>query len=199
MGLDSRPPASFNPRPPARSDMLDASFMGCPFGVSIHAPLRGATPDAYGLHARCDVSIHAPLRGATKYSCSPTASETFQSTPPCEERLHPPIPGVEAHQVSIHAPLRGATFSPRQKPPWSARVFNPRPPARSDPRRPTGSRLRRCVSIHAPPARSDLTSAPVGVESAVSIHAPPARSDAMVSFKRPIIASFNPRPPARSD
>ena len=56
-------------------------------GVSIHAPLRGAT-SLVEVHALdLSVSIHAPLRGATLFSSRPEPFDT----------------------VSIHAPLRGAT------------------------------------------------------------------------------------------
>ena len=41
-------------------DELDAVV-----GISIHAPLRGATHFEQRVNARLDISIHAPLRGAT--------------------------------------------------------------------------------------------------------------------------------------
>ncbi len=57
-------------------------------GVSIHAPVRGAT----GYTPRCrftpDVSIHAPVRGATGGGDSGRGHvDRFQSTPPCGGRL----------------------------------------------------------------------------------------------------------------
>ena len=82
-------------------------------GVSIHAPMQGATQTAEWqpfsffsgfnsrTHAGCDghrngrtarhttVSIHAPMQGATK-----AVSE-----------------GVISKEVSIHAPMQGATYS----------------------------------------------------------------------------------------
>ena len=57
--------------------------------VSIHAPVRGATP-VRGRHFFVGVvSIHAPVRGAT------TAD----------------VGGRHLSGVSIHAPVRGATLS----------------------------------------------------------------------------------------
>ena len=57
-------PCRFNPRTPAGCDMFLGDGTGY-YGVSIHAPLRGATDHCYGYHYFTCVSIHAPLRGAT--------------------------------------------------------------------------------------------------------------------------------------
>ena len=55
--------------------------------VSIHAPVKGATPGLPAGPARRAVSIHAPVKGAT-----------------------PVLVGLAAHErVSIHAPVKGAT------------------------------------------------------------------------------------------
>ena len=80
----------FNPRSLAGSDYLAPNPRNRQ-GVSIHAPLRGATDERWQAHARLPVSIHAPLRGATA--------------------IHHPRRGDS--RVSIHAPLRGATFIAR--------------------------------------------------------------------------------------
>ena len=40
-------------------------LMGQVTGVSIHAPVRGATTDSPQIHEILRVSIHAPVRGAT--------------------------------------------------------------------------------------------------------------------------------------
>jgi len=56
--------ASFNPRAPAERDIrLNAQDM-CDL-VSIHAPLRSATPVGKPIEFFLAVSIHAPLRSAT--------------------------------------------------------------------------------------------------------------------------------------
>ena len=78
--------------------------------VSIHAPVRGATPIDPALKAQKRiVSIHAPVRGATR--------PLIQS----DKRCH----------VSIHAPVRGATSGGRH-PLLPAVCFNPRSRAGSD-------------------------------------------------------------------
>ena len=56
--------------------------------VSIHAPTRGATQEAFRRVEQISVSIHAPTRGATFVAHEMPAGE----------------------DVSIHAPTRGATF-----------------------------------------------------------------------------------------
>jgi len=56
--------------------------------VSIHAPVKGATPRLGLSGAGCNVSIHAPVKGATKWS--DISSYTWP--------------------VSIHAPVKGATM-----------------------------------------------------------------------------------------
>ena len=60
---------------------------GIGLGVSIHAPVRGATCGGLAQMYNLGVSIHAPVRGATQH----------------KYRI------IEALKVSIHAPVRGAT------------------------------------------------------------------------------------------
>ena len=159
---------SFNPRPRAGGDVPDL------FDVATHG-----------------VSIHAPVRGATRYLSQQSLCQQFQSTPPCggRPRSLPALPKSLSFNprpraggdviysyragtgpVSIHAPVRGATI--RSKISRSAcSCFNPRPraggdsaaPCRSFPEpmfqstppcggRRTGHRPPPCcpVSIHAP-------------------------------------------------
>ena len=101
-------------------------------GVSIHAPVRGAT---LRIDKRCNliaVSIHAPVRGATPSPASEKPlTRRFQSTPPCGGRHGEDHEQVLAEMVSIHAPVRGATL----RLPVAAYViysFNPRPRAGGD-------------------------------------------------------------------
>ena len=77
---------SFNPRARVGRDIEQAEFRRG-HGVSIHAPVRGATAATSGIENFPTVSIHAPARGAT------------------EERY---LRFLE-HLVSIHAPAWGAT------------------------------------------------------------------------------------------
>ena len=57
--------------------------------ISIHAPVKGATPCVAWVFSRIKISIHAPVKGAT-------------------------LPGLDLmadHLISIHAPVKGATRS----------------------------------------------------------------------------------------
>ena len=53
-----------------------------PWGVSIHAPARGATANAPVTYANGAVSIHAPARGATPRSVRSLPRRPFQFTHP---------------------------------------------------------------------------------------------------------------------
>jgi len=125
-------------------------------GVSIHAPVRGATCMVEHFHCFRIVSIHAPVRGAT----AEPASWSWQAG----VSIHAPVRGAtwllknyaKPGDVSIHAPVRGATFTlemtrervlefqstppcggrpPPTAPCWRWRTsFNPRPRAGGDSR-----------------------------------------------------------------
>ena len=58
---------NFNPRSREGSDVEFWCYVKH-FGISIHAPARGATLAVRGLRAYRLISIHAPARGATKHS-----------------------------------------------------------------------------------------------------------------------------------
>ena len=62
-----------------------------------------------GMDLGLGVSIHAPLRGATGPSVLAMSSHAFQSTHPCGVRPERFIHRIVQRKVSIHAPLRGAT------------------------------------------------------------------------------------------
>ena len=59
------------------------------YNISIHAPTRGATANAYETINRNRISIHAPTRGATQIDRCIDVNLIFQSTLPRGER-----PGV---------------------------------------------------------------------------------------------------------
>ncbi len=100
-------------------------------GVSIHAPVRGATW-AIGLdQQRFRVSIHAPVRGATRSLRRSRARTMFQSTRPCGARRERVVGVGRWLVVSIHAPVRGATLTFRE-PAVRACCFNPRARAGRD-------------------------------------------------------------------
>ena len=81
------------------------------YGVSIHAPARGATCRTMSDIVKRYVSIHAPARGATVIDYSYGMREWFQSTLPHGERPAGSVTTDKAQLVSIHAPARGATIS----------------------------------------------------------------------------------------
>jgi len=79
------------------------------FGISIHAPLRGATVGYGGNIPQYLISIHAPLRGATSYDVPPTSSNAnFNPRAPAGRDVVCSF-FLLFTQISIHAPLRGAT------------------------------------------------------------------------------------------
>ncbi len=123
--------AHFNPRPHAGSDdtsygavLDDEEFQSTPpcgerrgsFScttraeyISIHAPMRGATPFVAAPMALLKISIHAPMRGATLPGFQVQLSEKIS--------IHAPMRGAtirfrsfqKSVIISIHAPMRGAT------------------------------------------------------------------------------------------
>ena len=60
--------------------------------ISIHAPVRGATPSLYNDIENEIISIHAPVRGATNSTKLLSGFSPFQFTLPCGER-----PGKSFH------------------------------------------------------------------------------------------------------
>ena len=66
---------------------------GCDYGreryplfhplISIHAPVKGATPDGISVMPEVKISIHAPVKGAThEVRTAVKTANTFQSTHP---------------------------------------------------------------------------------------------------------------------
>ena len=71
--------------------------------ISIHAPVKGATPPDVADTVNDDISIHAPVKGATR-----------------SNKMSSPDTGI-----SIHAPVKGAT-SGNNGQPIATSHFNPR-------------------------------------------------------------------------
>ena len=109
------------------------ALSGLRFGISIHAPTKGATEDIPNKFSANDISIHAPTKGATNmlrkisswlkhfnprsHEGSDVSSSTFagkflvfQSTLPRRERLYNRISSFACFEISIHAPTKGATL-----------------------------------------------------------------------------------------
>ena len=100
-------------------------------GISIHAPVKGATAPVARLPRRGRISIHAPVKGAT---CADwIARPDFDFNPRSREgsdarwrvpdgyvmiSIHAPVKGATmsllssycSGQISIHAPVKGATW-----------------------------------------------------------------------------------------
>ena len=68
---------------------MGALIIGAILGISIHAPVKGATNDQNQHHAYYIISIHAPVKGATK-----KVSAMY----------------LARRGISIHAPVKGATL-----------------------------------------------------------------------------------------
>ena len=82
------------------------------FGVSIHAPARGATFREYNLRARVVLFQSTHPRGVRPALAGVMAnSGVFQSTHPRGVRLCMDGENLNNSVVSIHAPARGATIS----------------------------------------------------------------------------------------
>ena len=95
-------------------------------GVSIHAPARGATPDAQPPPAAsCRFNPRAREGRDLPHLDQLDESDVFQSTRPRGARPAAGAAGRADHGVSIHAPARGATPD-AQPPPAASCRFNPR-------------------------------------------------------------------------
>ena len=59
-----QPAANFNPRSREGSDRLGKAWP-LKLGISIHAPVKGATISSLRARLSARISIHAPVKGAT--------------------------------------------------------------------------------------------------------------------------------------
>ena len=122
--MKSYPPSGFNPR--ARTGRDGTSDIPWGFHRRFNPRARtGRDQDSVLLGLRSGVSIHAPVRGATIGQVVPVPSVMFQSTRPYGARPTWNVVERWACRVSIHAPVRGATAQVRQLANF-ARRFNPR-------------------------------------------------------------------------
>ena len=79
--------------------------------VSIHAPVKGATPETTDFRAVFHVSIHAPVKGAT-FARGTRFNRRRRFNPRAREgRDRWRNTTAIRRAVSIHAPVKGATFS----------------------------------------------------------------------------------------
>ena len=89
---------------------MDITVDADKFGISIHAPARGATIIEHGFCALSVISIHAPARGATCLYILPVLKMHYFNP-----RSREGSDNVETIcslylAISIHAPARGATI-----------------------------------------------------------------------------------------
>ena len=211
----------FNPRTPAGCDVDDKLDVLCNLGVSIHAPLRGATIAALEKQAEADkVSIHAPLRGATlddrlhrnPHSCfnprTPAGCDgmvrrpsyqfnQFQSTHPCGVRLSPIWHLVPNQEFQSTHPCGVRQF--RLSSCASGGEFQSTHPCGVRRPRPLAVKLRSSVSIHAP-----LRGATVRTQAQALLDRgfnprTPAGCDLSPLYHGLQESGFNPRTPAGCD
>ena len=102
--------------------------------ISIHAPVKGATPEEDHGRGHRHISIHAPVKGATPTTpprsrkatyFNPRSREGSDWSDPMSHigevliSIHAPVKGATklfgfelgGHGISIHAPVKGATPS----------------------------------------------------------------------------------------
>ena len=159
---------TFNPRAREGRDAVGMSDAR-QYGLSIHAPARGATgfvPQYAGVPR---LSIHAPARGATT-RCSLRTIE---------------LP------LSIHAPARGATPRPYARG-QTSRAFNPRAREGRDESEPLTVSLV-LLSIHAPARGATFGVIQYLVDVKLSIHAPARGATEPHRRRRGARKTFNPR------
>ena len=142
---------SFNPRPRAGGDSSQGAGPDCRVGVSIRAPVRGATgiADQHDQGAR-HVSIRAPVRGATPAVHRLTENDVFQSAPPCGGRRGGGRARVSSHYRFNPRPRAGGDRRGRGEALPATDRFNPRPRAGGDNLRRSRQHVSWKVSIRAP-------------------------------------------------
>ncbi len=79
-------------------------------GISIHAPVKGATTPPIWWYNKIIISIHAPVKGATRLSPLLLLLLPYFN-PRSREGSDALISGETAKErISIHAPVKGATL-----------------------------------------------------------------------------------------
>ena len=126
--------------------------------ISIHAPLAGCDRPCLNTLKVESISIHAPLAGCDAATVRPgSAPSTFQSTHPLRGATMQQVVSPPSAQFQSTHPLRGATSAPTIT--HSAQPFQSTHPLRGATRRVYDANGQDYISIHAPLAGCDLTSA----------------------------------------
>ena len=165
----------FNPRSREGSDKLIQTIIHRNVGISIHAPVKGATTGHP--YPRCShpISIHAPVKGATRHQTTDTVF--------LEISIHAPVKGATGlhlslqvrRQISIHAPVKGATLLDADGHPEEL------------------------ISIHAPVKGATTSPQDVAKAMRISIHAPVKGATIYSSMCKQRRMNFNPRSREGSD
>ncbi len=121
----------FNPRARAGRDMMGRSRNSSVAVFQSTRPCGARHSGGETVQRLRGVSIHAPVRGATRSLRRSRARTMFQSTRPCGARRERVVGVGRWLVVSIHAPVRGATLTFRE-PAVRACCFNPRARAGRD-------------------------------------------------------------------
>ena len=100
----------FNPRSREGSDGAERGC-GNHRGISIHAPVKGATPTAESICAPVCISIHAPVKGATECDTQRDVRAGISIHAPVKGATFHVEPSLPVMVISIHAPVKGATRS----------------------------------------------------------------------------------------
>ena len=209
---------NFNPRSPCGERRAVQHRAGRCLDISIHAPpagsdrslmlpfsefsifqstlpLRGATNDLLRDLQYDQISIHAPPAGSDPVGAPKLYCSLFQSTLPLRGATNGWTPVNDSAKFQSTLPLRGATWlEPSHAP--SQSQFQSTLPLRGATTMYWRITTTLLISIHAPPAGSDVPYAGVIPESIpISIHAPPAGSDWMIWPRNSTNSNFNPRSP----
>ena len=190
-----RLPFHFNSRPSARGDCARRKARKSSRTFQF-TPLREGRHDAAGRAIEAaDISIHAPPRGATRQAFPFPAPRHFNSRPSARgDTASIPFPSAPAFQFT---PLReGRRFTSRCPAPRKIFQFTPLREGRRS-RRHSASKSRYFNSR--PSARGDDGVRLVLAVRPISIHAPPRGATCACSYCRKRRSYFNSRPSARGD
>ena len=192
MKIDPSDLDDFNPRSSCEERLFTNSEDVRFNFISIHAP-----------HARSDFTfaVCAPIvpdfnpRSSCEERLYATTicrkSSDFNPRSSCEERLEITAPIVDIITFQSTLLMRGATLDASADSAWN--TFQSTLLMRGATRTARLSQSTICISIHAPHARSDISTTETGSSQLISIHAPHARSDDIGQKIYQDIENFNPR------
>ena len=167
---------NFNPRSREGSDLKRQAQQEINNGISIHAPVKGATDPRIACSPDVHISIHAPVKGATRY---------FNRT-------------LIGNDISIHAPVKGATLLSNSTL-YTSLHFNPRSREGSDVYMPFHGRGIQYFNPRSREGSDCVSPCKRNTVSRISIHAPVKGATYHIDGKRQQLEYFNPRSREGSD